>query len=75
MDVPRDVSRIGFGGRLRDSDFRLRLTSVTVDEEEMGRRAAGLLDEMAHGQRAFDDDEHIHVALELSEGRTLGLAS
>jgi DNA-binding LacI/PurR family transcriptional regulator len=74
LGVPADISLIGFGGRLRDSDFRKRLASVTVDEEEMGRRAARLLDEMLRGQRPFDDEERVYVSMELSDAATLGTA-
>ena len=72
LSVPADVSLVGFGGRLRDTDFRTRLTSVTIDEEEMGRKAARLLDEMLRGQRPFDDNDRVYVSMELSEAETLG---
>ena len=71
--VPEDVSLISFGGTLRDTVLLRQLTSVAVDEAEIGHRAAELLNEMRDGQRPVDDDEEIVMRLALTEGQTLGM--
>ncbi len=72
VKVPEEVSLISFGGKRRDSAILQQLTSVVVDEEEIGRRAATLLGEMSAGQRPLDDEEEIVMPLSLYKGATLG---
>ncbi len=72
--VPEDVSLIGFGGSRRDGPISWRLTSVVVDEVEVGRKAVGLLHEIRSGNRPPDDREEIVMPLNISAGQTLGLA-
>ncbi|MBN2292479.1 MAG: GntR family transcriptional regulator [Pirellulales bacterium] len=72
INVPEDVSLVSFGGTHRNSGMLRRITSVAVDESEIGRRAAGLLNEMRSGIRSIDNDEEILMPLVLSDGQTLG---
>lgn len=74
LQVPRDVSVIGFGGTWREGGLLRRITSVAVDEAETGRRAAELLCEMRAGERPLDDNTEIHMPLMLTDGQTLGPA-
>ena len=75
LQVPRDVSLIGFGGTWREGGLLRRITSVAVDEAETGRRAAELLREMRAGERPLDDNTEILMPLVLTEGKTLGEVS
>jgi DNA-binding LacI/PurR family transcriptional regulator len=72
--VPEDVSLVGFGGTWRGSALTRMLTSVVVEEEEVGRRAARLLHEMKLGQREIYDANEIVLPVALSDGQTLGPA-
>jgi DNA-binding LacI/PurR family transcriptional regulator len=74
LRVPEDVSLIGWGGKWRDGVFLRRLTSVVVDEEQVGRTAAELLCQMHSGQRPLLDNEEIVMNLALYQGETLGPA-
>ena len=74
LRVPDDISIIGLGGVSRSSPMMRRLTSATVDEVEIGRLAAQLLDQMRRGQIPMDNSV-THVApIGLSDGQTLGQA-
>ena len=73
--VPGEMSLIGFGGSWREGAITRRLTSVTVDEEELGRQAVKLLAEMRHHERPLNDGSEILLPLALSDGETLGAAS
>ncbi|MBN1909174.1 MAG: GntR family transcriptional regulator [Pirellulales bacterium] len=70
--VPEDISLVGVGGTWRHGAITSRLTSITIDEEEVGRRAAEILHEIGEGIRPFFDDERIPVSLGLSDGQTVG---
>ena len=72
LRVPEDVSVMAFGGKQRRGAIIRRLTSVTIDGEDVGRRAARLLDEIANGQRSIHDTEDIIMPLGLSDGQSLG---
>jgi GntR family transcriptional regulator, arabinose operon transcriptional repressor len=72
--VPEEVSLIGFGGTWREGALARRLTSVAVDEEELGKTAVGLLAEMRRRERPFNDMTELLLPLSLSQGETLGLA-
>ncbi|MBN2294918.1 MAG: substrate-binding domain-containing protein, partial [Pirellulales bacterium] len=74
LRVPEDVSVLSFGGKQRRGAIVRRLTSVTIDGEDIGRRAARLLNEIANGQRSIYDTEEIIMPLGLSDGQSLGLA-
>lgn len=62
------------GGKNGKKGIRIRLTSVIIDEVEIGRRAVELLEQMRSGDRPLEDNEEIVVPLSLSDGRTLGPA-
>jgi DNA-binding LacI/PurR family transcriptional regulator len=72
LSVPRDVSLVSFGGKSRFGPMQQRLTSVTVDEEKIGRLAVELLNEMRAGRLPIESDDRIEIELGLSEGETLG---
>ncbi len=74
VKIPEDISLVGFGGAWREGAITRRLTSVTVDEEELGRHAVRLLHEMRVRERPLDDGTEILLPLGLSGGETLGLA-
>ncbi|HBO42435.1 MAG TPA: hypothetical protein DD670_00545 [Planctomycetaceae bacterium] len=74
LRVPEDVSLIGFGGAHRDGALTERLTSITVDEVELGRTAARMLQEMNEGHRPLFDTERVVVTLGLARGGTVGPA-
>ena len=71
IKVPGDVSLVGFGGRWREGPLARRLVSVTVDEEELARKAVNLLHEMRRKERSLDDVTEVLLPLELSQGETL----
>jgi DNA-binding LacI/PurR family transcriptional regulator len=75
VKVPEEISVVGFGGTWRDGAISRRLTSVTVDEEELGLRAARLLDEMRRRERPLNDVTEILMPLSVSKGETLGPAA
>ena len=75
LRVPLDVSLMGFGGTWRDGALNRLLTSVVVDEDEVGRRAVTLLEEIRHGTRPMEDAARIELPLSLSKGQTLGAAT
>lgn len=72
LRVPDDISLIGFGGMTRTSPLSRRLTSATIDEVELGHRAAALLEQMRRGELSLDDNETHGVTVGLSQGHTLG---
>jgi DNA-binding LacI/PurR family transcriptional regulator len=73
--VPEDLSIIGFGDcHERTGVFRNRLTSVAVNEFDLGATAARVLNEMKTGERPLDSDGIIFMPLTLVEGTTLGEA-
>ncbi|MES2794219.1 MAG: GntR family transcriptional regulator [Planctomycetota bacterium] len=73
LRVPDDISIVGLGGISRSTPMMRRLTSATVDEVQIGHRAAELLDRMRRGELSLDNCE-THVApIGLSDGQTLGM--
>jgi LacI family transcriptional regulator len=73
--VPDNLSLIGFGDcHERTGVFRSRLTSVAVNEFDLGAHAVRVLREMRAGERPMDSDEIIFMPLTLVEGNTLGEA-
>jgi GntR family transcriptional regulator of arabinose operon len=72
IKVPEEISVVGFGGSWREGAITRRLTSVTVDEEELGRQAAKLLSEMRYRDRPINDVTDILLPLNMSDGETLG---
>jgi DNA-binding LacI/PurR family transcriptional regulator len=75
VKVPEEISIVGFGGTWREGAIARRLTSITVDEEELGLRAAKLLDEMRRRERPLNDVTEILMPLSISKGETLGPAA
>lgn len=74
LRVPEDISLIGFGGTVRSSAILHMITSVTVDEVEIGRRAVDLLDRMRRRELPIDSNETFVMPIGLSGGQTLGPA-
>ncbi len=74
LKIPENISLISAGGPWRQGAITRLLTSVVVEEVEIGRRAAQLLQEMREGDRPLDDDEEIVIPLGWAEGQTLGPA-
>jgi GntR family transcriptional regulator of arabinose operon len=72
LSVPRDLSIIGFGNSQRDTFFRKSLTSITVNEYELGTRAAKILYEINTGRRAINDNHTYMMDLDISLGTTVG---
>ena len=71
LRVPEDVALLGFGGARRDRPFTRQLSSVVVDEAELGGRAVRMLEEMRDGKRSIDDQETVWMPLAISAGETL----
>jgi len=75
MKVPNDLSIIGFGNSNRDTFFRKSLTSITINEYELGTRAAKILCEINAGKRSINDN-HVYVMdLSVCSGATVGKPS
>jgi DNA-binding LacI/PurR family transcriptional regulator len=74
VKVPEEMSLIGFGGTWREGALTRRLTSVTVDEEELGRNAVKLLDQMRRREKPLNDATEIIMPLSWANGETLGTA-
>jgi DNA-binding LacI/PurR family transcriptional regulator len=74
IKVPEQMSLVSFGGSWREGAILRRLTSVTVNEEEIGRRSVQLLNEMRCHKRPLGDTTEITLPLRLNEGETLGPA-
>ena len=72
LRVPEDVSLIGFGGANREGAITERLTSIVIDEKDLGRKAAKILQEMSEGQRPFYDTEKTFVPINIAFAQTLG---
>ncbi|HEV56470.1 MAG TPA: GntR family transcriptional regulator [Phycisphaerales bacterium] len=70
--VPDELSIIGFGDAHRHTVFFKRLASVTVDEFELGVRAAQTLGQMCAGRRPWDSPERVLMDLALVGEGTLG---
>ncbi|HWL11113.1 MAG TPA: LacI family DNA-binding transcriptional regulator, partial [Planctomicrobium sp.] len=71
LRVPEDVSIIGFGGAHRQGALINRLTSITIDETQMGKEAIELLEQMRTGLVPLDSSEVRQMSIGISEGRTL----
>ena len=72
LRVPEDLSIVSFGPTFRDGALRAQLAAVVIDEMEMGRRAAQLLDEMQRKRRPLDDGLEVMLPVELLPGASLG---
>jgi GntR family transcriptional regulator of arabinose operon len=69
--VPDDVSLLGFGGGRRQGALAQQLTSITIDEEQLGHDAVELLDQMRRGDLPIESNETRWVRLGISDGATL----
>jgi DNA-binding LacI/PurR family transcriptional regulator len=72
IKVPEEISLISFGGTWREGALTSRLAAVTVDEEELGRNAVRLLDEMRRNEKPLNSSIEIVMPLKWSDGETLG---
>lgn len=71
IQIGKDLSLLGFGSQWREGAIGTKLTSITVDEIDVGRRAIELLGEMCDGNRSLENDETIIMPLNFYEGETL----
>lgn len=72
LRVPDDISIVGLGGVSRSTPMMRRMTSATVDEVQIARRAAELLERMRRHELDLDSNETHIAEIGLSEGQTLG---
>jgi len=75
LQVPDDVSVLGFGSADREGAFLSRLAAVVVEEVSLGRQAVELLHQMSTGKYSLYDDKSIMMPLSLCDGQTLAPAS
>lgn len=71
LRVPEDLSVVGFGNSQRDTVFRQAITSVVVDEYQLGRTASHILSEIKAGKRPIDDNETIIFDVSMYPGSTV----
>ncbi|HWL07856.1 MAG TPA: GntR family transcriptional regulator [Planctomicrobium sp.] len=71
LRVPDDVSLVSFGGRMRERAFQRMLTSVTVDEVQMGRVAIEILSAMRSGDLPLNHNETRTMPIDMYAGETL----
>ena len=69
--VPQDISVITFGSLWRLGGINQRLATVAVDEDEVGRVAVDILDEIARKERRIDDATRTVIPLHFHRGETL----
>ena len=74
LQVPQDLSIVGFGCARRDGVLSQRLTAVTIDEVDLGRRAATLVGQIQTGQKSLSSEDNVLVPLSFSEGQSLSVA-
>lgn len=72
LRVPGDLSIICAGDAAREGAIARRLACVSIDESQLGQKAAELLQEITSGMRGMQDAENVHVPLSVSEGETIG---
>jgi GntR family transcriptional regulator of arabinose operon len=73
VKIPEEVSLISFGGTWREGALTRRLSAVTVDEEELGRNAVRLLEQMRRHEKPLNDTTEIIMPLSWATGETLGM--
>jgi GntR family transcriptional regulator of arabinose operon len=75
LSIPGDISLVCFNSTLRGHGLANRITTVAIDECELGRRAAELLHDMRTGKRALDNEERFEFRASLLPGETVGPAA
>lgn len=75
LRMPEEVSLIGVGDKIRHSVLQQHIASVTVDETQLGHRAAELLYKMRNGEIPIESSESYHMPAEVYYGTTLGAIS
>ncbi len=73
--MPEEVSLMGVGDKIRHSVLQQHIASVTVDETELGHRAAELLNKMRSGEIPIESSESYIIRAEVYHGMTLGAIS
>ncbi|MFI4913147.1 MAG: GntR family transcriptional regulator [Sedimentisphaeraceae bacterium JB056] len=71
LRIPEDISLVGFGDSRRNTIFKKMLTSVVIDESELGGIAAKMLCEINGRQRSINDNSVIYQGLYLYEGASV----
>jgi GntR family transcriptional regulator, arabinose operon transcriptional repressor len=72
LRIPEDISVMSVSSLRRDGPIRQRLGAVLIPAEEIGRRAAELLDEMWRHKRPLNNSEEIVIPLSVTDGQTVG---
>ena len=75
LSIPGDLSLVCFNSKLRGHGLAGRISTVAIDECELGRRGAELLYEMRSGKRAIDNDEQFQFQTSILPGETVGPAT
>ncbi len=75
LRIPEDISLIGVGDKIRHGVLQQHIASVTVDESELGRQAAELLNKMRSGEVPIETSESFTIPAEVHHGTTLGVLS
>ncbi len=71
MSVPEDLSIVAFGGKWREGSIREQLAAVVIDEVELGRRAAKVLDDLQGNPSAQVEYKQMIMPLEFTASRSL----
>lgn len=71
LRVPEDMSIVAFGGKWREGPIREQLAAVTIDEVELGRNAARLLNRLQVDRSAWGQPQQTNMPLEFTPGRSL----
>jgi len=72
LSIPEDCSLLGFGDSIRHGVLQQQIASVTVDEAELGRRAAEILTRMRCGELPIEHSETYMMPVEVYQGPSLG---
>ncbi|QDU07765.1 Arabinose metabolism transcriptional repressor [Gimesia aquarii] len=70
--MPEEISLIGVGDKIRHSVLQQHIASVTIDETQLGHRAAELLNKMRSGEIPIESSESYIIPAEVYHGTTLG---
>src|SRR5690606_17486733 len=71
LRVPEDVSLVGCGARERTGALTQRLTSITIDESQLGSHSVQLLHQQRHNSQAPGIAPRQLLPIHLFAGRTL----